>query len=68
MYREFGWRSNRRLERPLVHCYASPRYMGNGAVKRLRPMLAYEGRKEGGMLWAGGTRQWGRFAPQEPAE
>jgi len=61
IYREFGWRSNRRADKPLVHCYASPRYFGNGAVSRLRPMLAYEGLRDGCMLWAGGTpRWWGR--------
>lgn len=68
IYREFGWRWNRLSDKPLVHCYASPRYMGSGAVKRLRPMLAYEGRKRGGMLWAGGPRWWGRFAPLNGAE
>ena len=64
MYREYGWRRNRAPYRPLVFCHMTRRF--GPSEGRSRPMLAWECRQPGGILWAFGSNRWGRSVPAAP--
>lgn len=61
MYREFGWRRNRSSHRSGVMCWQSPRFGRHEG--RYVPMLAFQCRVTGGILWAMPTQRWSPWQP-----
>jgi hypothetical protein len=55
IYREFGWRRNRRMPSGVI-MHQSPRFGPHEG--RYTPLLAFQCRYKGGILWAMPTQRW----------
>ncbi len=65
IYREFGWRKNRRMHHGVI-MHQSPRFGPHEG--RYVPLLAFQCRQKGGILWAMPTQRWAPWddAPAAP--
>ena len=65
IYREFGWRRNRRMGHGVI-MHKSPRFGPHEG--RYTPLLAFQCRHKGGILWAMPTQPWAPWPSSLPPQ